>query len=914
MVKTKILKLSSVAVAVVGVIASSFLFDSENSKEIQSNDSGNNSNVINSLDTKVGNGTLTKHEGLYFASFENQQVDVVSDRIVLSVTDKLRKLLTDAQTKDATIDRLSGSANTRLTVIPTVLPNTFVFKVDALVGSSLSAKEKRAQMNEILPRLVKVPGVKAAEEDVLMFPVSTLPSDPMLEQQWYLLDSNVLPPVGSIRAQSAWTKAQGDGIVVAVVDTGITDHPDLQDNLLPGYDFVSDVKRSGDADGWDNNPSDLGDFVTASESTTKESPFFGCPESNSSWHGTHVSGIIAASSNATGVVGVAPKAKILPVRVLGKCGGYASDIAAGILWASGAPTTPAAPTNTNPAQIINMSLGGKASCPVFYSSAISLARNQGATVVVAAGNSNVDASTFAPANCSGVISVASVGKDGNKAFYSNYGSRVTIAAPGGDKNADGQDGAILSTYNSGTTSPSGATHSHAQGTSMAAPMVSGAIAVTMSGRTGLASADAAGIVVKQASPFPTNSTCKTGCGAGIVNVEQAVNISENLGADFYLDKILLSEYALIPNVPIDVSFTIGNKGNAVALGKIRIKQYLSATDTLSESSRLISDLEHTINIESSKTQKVTVKNIVVPSIDPGNYNLVIKIEPESVLLQPNSQVDDTKSTGQLPLATPQIAIIKKIPIDQAPAMVKYEMSVQPTSHFKRFIQSDIQKTWSFSHDEEKRKGTATSAVFNEAGTYTVTANIKYPGGYSQTVTDATTIRTPDPFANEIKLRYSNTLLREPVDVLAQIVKDGGHPRDRLRKIEWQINDGEKVERSTGIFPKLTAGEYTIKGTTTSLYGVVSSSTKEIVVIPNKPPVCTLKQTNYSKYSYVIFTSQCTDEDGRIRSYEWNVNGSKITNSRNSYTHKYTGNGSVEVVLSVTDDSGSKTNTTSSFTH
>ncbi|MEE7547807.1 S8 family serine peptidase, partial [Xanthomonas sp. Kuri4-1] len=167
-----------------------------------------------------------------------------------------------------------------------------------------------------------------------------------------------------INVRPAWDKATGNGVVVAVIDTGITSHPDLDANILPGYDFISDTFVSRDGDGRDADPSDEGDWnPVQGECYTTPSP---SPITDSSWHGTHVAGTIAAvTNNAVGVAGTAYNAKIVPVRVLGRCGGYTSDIADAIVWASGGSVS-GVPANANPAEVINMSLGGSGTCSTTY--------------------------------------------------------------------------------------------------------------------------------------------------------------------------------------------------------------------------------------------------------------------------------------------------------------------------------------------------------------------------------------------------------------------------------------------------------------------------------------------------------------------------------------------------------------------
>ena len=173
--------------------------------------------------------------------------------------------------------------------------------------------------------------------------------------------------------------------------------------------------------------------------------------SNSSWHGTHVSGTIGAvSDNGIGVAGINQNSKIQPLRVLGKCGGYTSDIADAIRWSAGLPVSGIPNNNPTPDRVVNISLGGSGACDSVTQSAINAAVAAGTVVVVAAGNSTSDASNFTPANCDNVITVAATGHTGSRAYYSNYGTSVEIAAPGGDAQLGKT---ILSTLNAGTETP-----------------------------------------------------------------------------------------------------------------------------------------------------------------------------------------------------------------------------------------------------------------------------------------------------------------------------------------------------------------------------------------------------------------------------------------------------------------------------
>ncbi|WP_313461834.1 S8 family peptidase [Stenotrophomonas sp.] len=364
-----------------------------------------------------------------------------------------------------------------------------------------------AESELLMRRLAADPNVEYVEVDQLMRHTLT-PNDPRLSEQWGFGTS-----ASSINVRPAWDKSTGTGVVVAVIDTGITNHPDLNANILPGYDFISDAAMARDGGGRDNNANDEGDWYAANECGA------GYPASNSSWHGTHVAGTIAAvTNNAVGVAGTAYNAKIVPVRVLGKCGGYTSDIADAIVWASGG-TVSGVPANANPAEVINMSLGGSGSCSTTYQNAINGAVSRGTTVVVAAGNSNTNVSSAVPANCPNVIAVAATTSAGARASFSNYGTGIDISAPGAS---------ILSTLNTGTTVPGSASYASYNGTSMAAPHVAGVVALMQAAATtALTPAQVESILKSTARPLP--GACSGGCGAGIANADAAVVAAQGGG-------------------------------------------------------------------------------------------------------------------------------------------------------------------------------------------------------------------------------------------------------------------------------------------------------------------------------------------------------------------------------------------------
>ncbi len=375
---------------------------------------------------------------------------------------------------------------------------------------TLPGKLPLAQAEAIAQKLMKDPSILYAEPDRIVT-VQAMPNDPQFINQWsYFSPVGVLPhqAPGGANVTNAWNQTTGVAInsVVAVIDTGILTHADLAGRILPGYDFITDPIMANDGNGRDANPADPGDWTVTSAS---------------SWHGTHVAGTIgAATNNALGVAGINWNARILPIRALGKGGGTMSDIIDGMRWAAGLPVV-GVPVNPNPAKVLNLSLGGMGVCGVATQTAINQIVAAGAVVVVAAGNSNVNVSGFTPANCTGVIAVAANNRLAKKAYYSNFGALVTLAAPGGDMTVDT---GILSTLDGGTTVPlRNNAYAYYQGTSMATPHVSGIVSLMRSVRPTLTPLQIKNMLRSTARPFPVGSTCTTAiCGAGIVDASDAV--------------------------------------------------------------------------------------------------------------------------------------------------------------------------------------------------------------------------------------------------------------------------------------------------------------------------------------------------------------------------------------------------------
>ena len=341
---------------------------------------------------------------------------------------------------------------------------------------------------------------------------------PAINDQYAGAEQYLSNAPGGIAATSAWNVTHGSSsIVVAVLDTGVRPHAGMAGRLLPGFDMIDDPMTANDGGGRDGDASDPGDFVLASEATTD------CPESFSSWHGTSVAGIIGANTDdAIWTAGIDWAARILPVRVLGKCGGYDSDIVDGIAWAAGLDV-PGTPVNPTPAHVINMSLGGAHGCPPIYPLVFDAAFARGVTraIVVAAGNASTDVANDSPASCRGAIAVAASTLAGNLAAYSNFGAGITLSAPGGSFAF--QFGSIIALSNTGRTTPQDDAIAHIGGTSLAAPMVSATVSLMLAVAPALTPAQVRSILTSTAKPFPAGSDCSTTrCGAGVVNTDGAV--------------------------------------------------------------------------------------------------------------------------------------------------------------------------------------------------------------------------------------------------------------------------------------------------------------------------------------------------------------------------------------------------------
>jgi serine protease len=438
------------------------------------------------------------------------------------------------------------------------------------------------------------------------------PTDKLLGLQWNLLAPAQL--AGGMNIIEAWN-AHGTGsanTVVAVVDTGIlydgetssNTHPDLLGRVLPGFDFISDPAMAGDGDGRDPNPFDVGD-----ERLT--------------YHGSHVAGTILAGANNArgqfdgGMVGINWSAKLVAVRVLGNGGGTTADIVEGTLWAAGIPVN-GVPNNPNPADVINLSLGGQGTCGPAEQEAYNLALTgpKKPIIVVAAGNDNKDATGFTPASCAGVITVGASDQVGARAPYSNFGPRIDVMAPGGDLNQafDGVDqaGGILSLSKDAQGQLG---YQFKNGTSMAAPHVAGLASLIKGLKPGLNTAEVLEILKRPGVATALNAAkCKrpqgADCGAGLLEAKLALDAAVNAtnSPDFNLG-LSSASLPIAPGSTGKVTISINRQNGLTEAVTLNIPVPVAGLTT---------------TFAAAGTDKVDLNIAAAANLVPGVYTLTVR--------------------------------------------------------------------------------------------------------------------------------------------------------------------------------------------------------------------------------------------------------------------------------------------------
>lgn len=534
--------------------------------------------------------------------------------------------------------------------------NTEVYKLDrAMNGGELQA---------VLDKLAADPDVEFAVADKRR-QIQQIPSDPLIVNQWYFIGAEP----SATRMDQAWDVTTGDAAtVVAVLDTGVRyEHPDLANKLLPGYDFISDARVGNDGDGPDADASDPGDWIDATDRATAF--FANCTSTRSSWHGTRVSGLIGAASNeGIGLAGAGWSTRILPVRVLGKCGGFDSDIVDGMRWAAGLPVD-GVPMNPTPANIINLSLGGDDNCSAAYQAAVNEVTAQGTVIIASVGNDGINPGT--PSNCDNVIGVGGIRHVGTKIGFSNLGPGTDISAPGGNCVNDGppfsNDApcvyAVQVATDMGDTMPvaSGYTDRVSRpnfGTSFSAPMVAGAAALMHSVNPQLAPGQFMTLLQESASPFPTSSAttnaicrvpttfvqggeciCTTvTCGAGMLNTAAAVNAAlKPFG-------IVQSTATIEPNVAVNISgsTSFAAPTHTVASYQWSVLNITGATPTIADAAAASTTVQ--VNGNSRFTLRLRVTDEMGVT-DDTDFAMVTSTPPEPQTPPASSPIGRTNGGG-----------------------------------------------------------------------------------------------------------------------------------------------------------------------------------------------------------------------------------------------------------------------------
>jgi serine protease len=492
--------------------------------------------------------------------------------------------------------------------------------------------------------------------------IHAIPNDPLFATggQWYERDDAATP--AAVNAQAAWDFTTGDpSLVIADLDTGVRfDHPDLlaaanSGRLLPGYDFVSNVAVANDGDGWDADASDPGDWIDSADVATSQ--FKNCKVLSSSWHGTRTAGILGAlTNNLQGVAGMTWKGKILPVRVLGKCGGYDSDIIAGMMWAAGMAVV-GVPANANPAKIINMSLGSTEACPQSYGDIITQLTAMGVLVVVSAGNEGgpVDA----PGNCPGAAAIAGIRHAGTKVGFSSLGPEVAVSAPAGNcVNTTGTCVySIQTTTNSGTAAPVLAEGAYTGnqittndlptgpnlGTSFSAPIVSGIAGLMVAANSNLTTCQLLSRLKEGSLPFPQTSVgattqppaCHVPAGSGdLQSLECVCSLDGKTCGAGMANALGAVKAALRPIAAVSVPTSVG-AGQSVVL---------NAQSSAAANGHTISTYQwtnvgkQTISIQNATSAAATV---IAPSCGYATVQVAVtdevgRVDTANVILSPSS--------------------------------------------------------------------------------------------------------------------------------------------------------------------------------------------------------------------------------------------------------------------------------------
>lgn len=812
----------------------------------------------------------------------------------------------------------------------------------------LTKRQSRGAFLSLIKTLRSQPNVVSVEEDALMQP-NLVPNDEFYSLQWHYYEAT-----GGMNAQEAWDTHNGAGVIVAIIDTGITNHSDLNANVLPGYDFISDLDVSNDGDLRDSDASDPGDWVATFECGLNGAQ-------NSSWHGTHTAGTVAAiTDNTQGVAGVAYGANILPVRVLGKCGGFLSDIADAVIWASGGSVA-GVPDNANPAQVINMSLGGGGSCDSIYQDAIDIAVANGTTVVVSAGNSSSDAVNFRPASCNSVITVAANDRGGNLASYSNFGAIVDVTAPGGETavTADG----VMSTLNDGATTPNVEDYVHYQGTSMSAPHVAGVAALLYEADPSITPAQVESALKATSRPMP--GSCSGGCGAGIIDARAALdslgtpaNIDPSAGFTFTVDNldVTFTDTSSDSDGTITTwSWDFGEGGSSTAQNPI----YSFAADGTYSVTLTVTDDD---GASDSNIQDVTIDSTNVVPISSFTY---VASDLQVTFTDGSSDSDGTIANWNWDFGDGNTST-QQNPVNNYTAGGDYEVSltvtdnqgttnlsnqtvsvvapnVDPVADFS-FTSTDLSVDFSDTSNDSDGSISSWSWDFGDgnlstlqnpsntyasAGNYTVTLIVTDNQGATDSTNQSVSVNdgggsTSGGFTVTDVSPAFREILSFNIDVPANadslVVDTSGGDGD----VDLAINFGSTPTRNNSVCLENSSGNThncTVSNPQAGTWfiivrGAQASSGVQLDAYwfasgaSNLAPVADFSFTTNELEA--TFTDSSTDSDGSIVAWDWDFGDGNTSTSQNP-VNIYSTAGSYTVELTVTDDQGATATTSQTVT-
>ena len=489
------------------------------------------------------------------------------------------------------------------------------------VGRTAPGQEEKRRTLDLIKTLRRRSDVISADPNYIRQPYLT-PNDLYFSTQWNL-------PL--INLPQAWDVTQGSSdVVVAVVDTGVLfGHPDLTGRFCQagddcqGYDFISDPVSAADGDGIDSDPSDPGD-----ESLS---------DGSSSFHGTHVSGIVgAAGNNGIGVAGIDWKARLMPVRVLGVGGGTSYDVIQGVRYAAGL-SNDSGTVPTKHADIINLSLGGMG-----YSSAeqslFQQLHDAGIMVMAAAGNSASSSPTY-PAGYAGVIAVSAVDVNKNLASYSNYGTAIDVAAPGGDLASDhtlyGDTDGVLSTCGDDSRSVLRYTYVEDMGTSMASPHVAGVAALMKAVDPALTATDFDNLLKSGALTEDLGEDGATvrndSFGYGLIDAQKSVLAAldqastESLPPSLAISPSLLNFGSVATSLPLNLSNAGG--GTLHVTGISASSPWISAVTLTNESSTGTGLGDYIVTVDrTGLADAVYTATLSIATAEAGTYSVSVQMQ------------------------------------------------------------------------------------------------------------------------------------------------------------------------------------------------------------------------------------------------------------------------------------------------